>query len=305
MGVVLLLVFRSRPRLLPLGIALAAAGITFGLVSLVGASLTMASIAVLPILIGLAVDYAIQFQARTDEASGDVAQAAIAAAPTIATAALATAAGFLALLLSPVPMVRGFGELLIVGIAIALACAFTAGSAAMVLAGRRRDGRPGPRWSAPSLGIVGASARGAGEILGGAKRGGPAPGSATGPGRTAGRPGRAVGGRRGGAASRSRAARRARFWLRPAGSRTRRCRSSPTSTKLVPSNMPALQNLRTLERVTGVSGEIDVVVHSNNVATPATIGWMVSYENTLLAHFGLRRGEGMRQSDAVPGAVAA
>ena len=65
MGVVLLLVFRSRPRLLPLGIALAAAGITFGVVSLVGGSLTMASIAVLPILIGLAVDYAIQFQSRS------------------------------------------------------------------------------------------------------------------------------------------------------------------------------------------------------------------------------------------------
>ena len=32
-----------------------------------GGSLTMASIAVLPILIGLAVDYAIQFQARFDE----------------------------------------------------------------------------------------------------------------------------------------------------------------------------------------------------------------------------------------------
>ena len=36
--------------------------------------------------------------------------------------------------------------------------------------------------------------------------------------------------------------------------------------------MPALQNLRTLEHVTGVSGEIDVVVHARNVATPGTIG---------------------------------
>ena len=94
MAVVLLLVFRSRPRLLPLGIALAAAGITFGVVSLLGGSLTMASIAVLPILIGLAVDYAIQFQARAGEMSGDIAEAAAAVAPTIATAALATAAGF-------------------------------------------------------------------------------------------------------------------------------------------------------------------------------------------------------------------
>ena len=140
MAVVLLLVFRSRLRLLPLAIALGAAGITFGVVSLLGGSLTMASIAVLPILIGLAVDYAVQFQARSQEGfgsgSGEVVEATIAAAPTIATAALATAAGFLALLLSPVPMVRGFGELLIVGIGIALACALSAGTAAMVLSRR-------------------------------------------------------------------------------------------------------------------------------------------------------------------------
>ena len=43
------------------------------------------------------------------------------AGPTILTAGLATATGFLVLLLSPVPMVRGFGALLVVGIVIALA----------------------------------------------------------------------------------------------------------------------------------------------------------------------------------------
>ena len=64
MAVVLLAVFKARLRLLPVALALAAVGITFGVVSLVGGSLTMASIAVLPILIGLAVDYAVQFQAR-------------------------------------------------------------------------------------------------------------------------------------------------------------------------------------------------------------------------------------------------
>ena len=69
MALTLALVFRSRLRLLPLGVALAAAAIVFGLLGLVGGSLTMASIAVLPILIGLAVDYAIQLQARFDEAA--------------------------------------------------------------------------------------------------------------------------------------------------------------------------------------------------------------------------------------------
>ena len=62
------LIFSGRPRLLPLGVAVLAAALTFGALSLVGASLTMASIAVLPVLVGLAVDYAIQFQSRVEEA---------------------------------------------------------------------------------------------------------------------------------------------------------------------------------------------------------------------------------------------
>ena len=108
MALTLLVTFRSRLRLLPLGLALVAAAIVYGLLALVGGSLTMASIAVLPILIGLAVDYAIQFQARFDEAIADGAEgiaaaraAATAGGPTIGAACLATSAGFLALQLSP------------------------------------------------------------------------------------------------------------------------------------------------------------------------------------------------------------
>ena len=148
MAATLTLVFRTRLRLLPLVLALAAAAVTFGALSLAGGSLTMASIAVLPVLIGLAVDYAIQFQARFDEqrarrrgpAAGDdraaaledAAAAAAAGGPTIVAAGAATAVGFLVLLLSPVPMVRGFGLLLVLGIAVALVLAICAGFAALV-----------------------------------------------------------------------------------------------------------------------------------------------------------------------------
>ena len=146
MAAVLFLVFRSRWPLLPLAVALVAVAITFGLLALVGGSLTMASIAALPILIGLAVDYAIQFQARFDEL-GSAREAAAAGGPTIGTACLATAAGFLALQLSPIPMVRGFGWLLILGIAVAFGLALTVGMAALSLR------RPGParesRWRLP------------------------------------------------------------------------------------------------------------------------------------------------------------
>src|SRR3954470_18253337 len=140
MAATLLLVFRTRRRLrlLPLGLALVAAAITYGAVFVLGHELTMASIAALPVLIGLAVDYAIQIQARFDEARAEglsppdaARRAALRGAPTLAGAALATAAGFLVLLLSPVPMIHGFALLVIVGIGLALACALTAGLAVM------------------------------------------------------------------------------------------------------------------------------------------------------------------------------
>ena len=143
MALALSLIFRGRPRLLPLGVALLAAALTFGALSVVGASLTIASIAVLPVLVGLAVDYAIQFQSRVEEAclgarrsegaQAAVRSAAIAGAPTIATAGIASVGAMLVLLLSPVPMVRGFGLLLVAGVVIAFLCALTAGSAVLVL----------------------------------------------------------------------------------------------------------------------------------------------------------------------------
>ncbi|HEY2159808.1 MAG TPA: MMPL family transporter, partial [Solirubrobacteraceae bacterium] len=308
MAVTLLLVFRSRLRLLPLAIALAAVGITFGATSLLGGSLTMASIAVLPVLIGLAVDYAIQFQSRAEEArkaeSGRwltadraIARAASMSAPTIATAALATATGFLVLLLSPVPMVRGFGILLVVGIVIALALTLTAGSAAMALADREG-------------GLAGASLRGALEIVRDALH------SLA----VLGRPFVWARRRLAGPAGRlgARAATGARATLAAAVRQPGRVLAvaallavlgwvadTQTSvqsdvTKLVPSNMPALRDLHLLERVTGVSGEIDVVVHSNNVATPKTIGWMVGYENKLLSHYGYRESKGCSKATLCP-----
>ena len=306
MALVLLIIFRARLRLLPLAIAVAAAGVTFGLMELVGASLTMASLAVLPILIGLAVDYAIQFQSRVQEARGyeretsgavaAVARAARVGAPAIATAALATATGFLVLLISPVPMMRGFGVLLVVGIAVALACALVVCPAALVLA--EREG-----------GMVAASLRGAGEILAATRRGAaailrPAFGGLWVAAR---RVGQLIAG-----PARS---------LRPLDAVGRRpllvlgvafgfallgwIADTQTSvqsnvTKLVPSSMPALRDLHTLERVSGVSGEIDVTVRARDVATPRVVRWMTSYEQGLLTHFGYMETRGCAQATLCP-----
>ncbi len=305
MAVALLLVFRSRMRLLPLAIALAAAGLTFGAMALAGAALTMASIAVLPILIGLAVDYAIQFQSRAGETRADGASGVLAGisagAPTITTAALATSTGFLVLLLSPVPMVRSFGVLLVVGIAFALVCALTVGTAAMVIS--ERGG-----------GVLAASARGASEILGDARRAGGRPvrhlASAIRPtlsthvtgfvGRI-GRAGRSLGQIpvRSIAAPQLVLAGAAALAVLGWVADTQTPVQSDV-TKLVPASMPALRDLHTLERITGVSGEIDVVVRARDVATPRTIGWMIRYEDALFGHYGYRESTGCSRSTLCP-----
>jgi hypothetical protein len=324
MAIVLLLLFRGGLRLLPLILALVAAAVTFGATSLAGATLTMASIAVLPILIGLAVDYAIQFQWRTREArragapSAELAvtRAARTGAPTIAAAALATATGFLVLLLSPVPMVRGFGVLLMVGVGVAFAGALTAGSAAIVLADRGRIGRPGGGrlgggrlgggglgggW--PGGGWLAASRQGAGEIVhdaGGILDDGVRAlrGRLSWPRRVG---GPTVDGSLAAVTRHPARVLMVGLALALAGWVTDTQTSVQSDiTKLVPANMPALRHLNTLERVTGVSGELDVMVHARNVATPRTVEWMISYEDRLLTHFGYSEAKGCQAATVCP-----
>jgi hydrophobe/amphiphile efflux-3 (HAE3) family protein len=267
MAAVLALVFRRRLRLVPLAVALGAVALTFGLMALVGAPLTMASIAVLPVLLGLAVDYAIQYQARIPDpptARGAV-RAARVALPTIATAALATAAGFLVLLLSPVPMVRGFGVLLVLGVAIALALALTGGTAALVTLGGRRGGG----------GPLGRSARGAAELL---AVGGRPLGWLEGPVRRLGgrvlrvavaRPGRvlALG-----------LAVAALGWVVDTQTEVRSDLQA-----LVPQDLPAVRDLETLQRTTGVAGEVDVVIEGRDLTDPKVVAWMRSFQERVLA----------------------
>ncbi len=293
MAATLGLVFLGRPRLLPLCLAVLAAAITFGALSAVGASLTVAAIAVLPVLIGLAVDYSIQFQSRTGEElqeadaaaprAASIERAAARGAPTIATAAAASAAAMLVLLLSPVPMIRGFGVLLVAGVAVALLCALTAGAAAMSLLPRPRPAQGAARREAP-LEPLAASWRGAGELL----RENPL---------TRGF---------------------ARFALGPAMRRPERVLAAglvlaalgwgldtqtkveTDITKLVPQSLGSLRALDTLERTTGVGGEIGVLVSGENLTHPATIEWMTEYQRRVLARFGYSEARGCRQARLCP-----
>jgi hydrophobe/amphiphile efflux-3 (HAE3) family protein len=278
MAIVLALVFRSRLRLVPLAVALAAVAVTFGGMSLLGAPLTMASIASLPVLLGLGVDYAIQYQARVQE-EGDAPRAARVAAPVIATAALATSVAFLVLLLSPVPMVRSFGLLLVAGIGIAFALALTAGTAALSLRGR---GAPGDSALARSV-------RGAGELL---ER----------PGRALARPAR----RAGGAAVRTALRRPGRVLvvglaLAAAGwAADSRTEVVSDIERLVPQDLRAVQDLQALQEATGVAGEVDVVVEGSDLTQPAVVRWMRDYQTAVLRRYGYSAERGCARAELCP-----
>jgi predicted RND superfamily exporter protein len=74
MVIVLLLLFPVPARLLPLFIVLIAVVTTIGIMGLFGIPLTMVSMAVFPVLIGLGIDYSIQFHNRYfEESQGGIA----------------------------------------------------------------------------------------------------------------------------------------------------------------------------------------------------------------------------------------
>ncbi|MDD1701517.1 MAG: hydrophobe/amphiphile efflux-3 (HAE3) family transporter [Methanoregula sp.] len=93
-----------------------------GLMGLAGIQLNMAVIGAFPVMIGLGIDYAIQFHARLDEESrkGSLDDAVFMTitrtGPAVMYAMLATSLGFAAMFVSTVPMVQSFGLVAMIGI---------------------------------------------------------------------------------------------------------------------------------------------------------------------------------------------
>ena len=111
-----------RHRFMP--VLLVAIGLvtSLGLMGIAGISLNMAVIGAFPVLIGLGIDYAIQFHARFDEEArkGSLEDAVFMTVtrtgPAVLYAMLATSVGFMAMYVSTVPMIRSFGVVSIIGI---------------------------------------------------------------------------------------------------------------------------------------------------------------------------------------------
>jgi hypothetical protein len=93
-----------------------------GLMGLAGIQLNMAVMGAFPVMIGLGIDYAIQFHARLDEESrkGSLDDAVYMTitrtGPAVMYAMLATSLGFAAMFVSAVPMIQSFGLVAMIGI---------------------------------------------------------------------------------------------------------------------------------------------------------------------------------------------
>jgi predicted RND superfamily exporter protein len=250
----LALAFRARLPLLPLLLALAVAAVTFGLARVVGASLTLASVALLPVLLGLAAAFCALLQGRETTPE----------AVRLATAGLVVGVGLLALLVSPAPMMRGFGTMAIVGIALAFAAVLTVGVASAPFLfgrlprGRLTLGRPRrlERWG---IAAFRASQR---------------------------RPHRtlwiAVGVSLLG-------------WA--LGTQVE---VVSDLTRLVPSDRQEVRDARALRDASGAEGQVSVLVHGKDLADPRAIAWMASYQGRMLTRHGYSERQACRKAELCP-----
>ena len=124
MIVALLLVFRHvRWPLLPIPVVFLGIIWTFGAMGFFHLPMSMVSFAAFPIMIGIGIDYAIQFHNRIDEELGkgkSIMEAAISTVNHVAIpviiALTVTEAGFVSLLSSTVPSINDFGKVCMIGL---------------------------------------------------------------------------------------------------------------------------------------------------------------------------------------------
>ena len=137
MIVILLVLFDVRWRLLPLAVILIGIVWAFGLAGYLGIPLTIVTIAGLPVLLGIGIDYAIQMHARVEEevvidrAEHPIQETARNLCPALLVVTFDAIFAFAALRFAKVPMLRQFGLLLAVGIAVICLCSIIAPLAAL------------------------------------------------------------------------------------------------------------------------------------------------------------------------------
>lgn len=128
MVIVLLLLFNVRWRLLPLGVIIIGVIWGFGLAGYLGIPLSLVTISGLPVMLGVGIDYAIQMHARIEEeviidrVAHPIQEASRNLGPALLVVTFDAVLAFAALKFARVPMIRDFGNLLIVGIIVICVC---------------------------------------------------------------------------------------------------------------------------------------------------------------------------------------
>jgi len=258
MSVALVIVFGSSFRLLPLLSAAVSVLVCFGLLRLIGGQLSLAALGAAPILVGLAVDYAVQLQARFDEmpeSLGKV-EAAVRSAdlsvPMILTACLATAAGFASLYLTDFPLVSEFGLMLGAGLLVSFVICFLMAFALLSIRGRAPVGKPWGLSRIPLDRAAGLAGR-FGDL------------SVTAPWRIL-----AIG-----------ILVAAAGWLASTG-----VRSATDIGELLPARDGAVKAQQEAEKATGQTGEVDLVVRGPDVTRPEVVAWLDRIRKQILEKAG-------------------
>ena len=151
MIVALLITFsRVKWSLLPIPIVFLGVGWTFGAMGLLHIPFTMVSMSAFPVLIGIGIDYAIQFQNRINEEfirTGQPQKAVIETVKHVTKpviiALIITSMGFVSLLTSSIPMVRDFGMICLIGLILCFLSALFVGVTILHIAvGKRLAHQP-------------------------------------------------------------------------------------------------------------------------------------------------------------------
>ena len=128
MVLILLVLFDVRWRLLPLFVIIIGVTWAFGLAGYLGIPLSIVTIAGLPVMLGVGIDYAIQMHARVEEevlidrATHPIQETARNLGPALLVVTFDAIFAFAALRFAKVPMIRDFGLLLCIGIAVICLC---------------------------------------------------------------------------------------------------------------------------------------------------------------------------------------
>ena len=303
-AIALALAFRRRPVLLPLAAGGAATATTIGGAAVLGASFSIGVAAALPLLWALGAAAALEVQRAPR------------AAPRVALVVLLTAAGFAALLLSPVSMTRELGAVVAVGLLVSLVMAVALRAA--VVDGREQLAArfaPVTRRAAPLRARL-AAARRPRLPRRASRRTGARTGRLVTARRKAGAAIRGAG--RAVAATPAHVARFGRAAWRDAHERPGRIlrialvvalagwvsatQVDVTSDqgRLMAGDRLEARDLASIERETGTPGDVNLIVRSNRLLDPEVVRWMSSYQRRVLRQNGFRAGRPCGEADLCP-----